>query len=131
MLQRILISILISSALSAGVALLFSSFWTGFIGCFCLQIVIYNLFQQIRIRRESEILQQYAQRLSQKFEQNGTTVPCAYCRVSNFIPINFQGDNSFECPGCKKVNSVLITVDTIQKTDYSHIKSDTLISEEA
>jgi transposase-like protein len=55
--------------------------------------------------------------LTDRFSESIISVTCAYCGTSNYIPVRFDEDNSYECEGCGKTNSVYIKITTAQVTD--------------
>ncbi len=51
-----------------------------------------------------------------EMSKQGIHIPCAYCKVENFVPIRFDEDNDFNCIECGKTSGVYIDIESATKT---------------
>ena len=75
---------------------------------------IWNSLLQYKMKRH--LITEETKRM-EMYSSQGVETSCAYCGTSNFIPVRFDEDNSYECEGCGKTNSVYIKITTAQVTD--------------
>lgn len=121
MIKNIVVSLLITAIVAAlsgalGLLLFETSFLKVFSVVFLIQIIIAyfwnSLTQTLRMNKaeteETKRIELYA--------QQGVDAECAYCKVTNFIPLRMDEDNDFDCVSCSKTNSVYIDVTVAQKT---------------
>ena len=45
-----------------------------------------------------------------EFTKQGVSIDCAYCNISNFVPIRLDVKNEFNCNSCNKSNAIYIDI---------------------
>ena len=115
--KSLIIVIAIAGTVAAIIDLKYNNFLQAFTVTIAVQIIGYNLLKKLQSvhlnikNKELQILE------AETLKDAGVSVQCAYCGSSNLIPVTFQGDNSFSCADCEKVNAVYINITSAQKTD--------------
>lgn len=115
-------ALLVTFILSSSVSLLFShnliDFFKYFFFVTVLQIIIFNVYKSV--------LQLFAEKIKneriKEFSKQGMEISCpCYLSKKMFIPIELNGDNSFNCLECKKDVSVEVTAKTFLKTEMINL----------
>lgn len=110
-------SAVITLAIAALIALCFSNFWLAFPIAIVCQIIAYNTFMYVYnawILLENKKLEN--ERLSIYNEQSvEVTCPCQE-RVPAQVPIDLNGENSYQCPKCDRSCAILLEYETVLKT---------------
>jgi membrane protein implicated in regulation of membrane protease activity len=103
MLQRIFISLGITSLVSVLVGLLVSKFWLGFALSFILQVVFFYLFNSVYENRLIERAQILKLEEVKELSKNKVILECP-CAEKNKQEINMRFDENvvYECSKCKK-----------------------------
>ena len=73
---------------------------------------ILKMYVQLRIN------QMEVQRLN-SMEKNIVTLPCAICKEQNTTYVHMNTTNDFRCQKCNTLNTISITLNTIQKTEFN------------
>lgn len=114
-------SIVITSAVSLGIAVFLTNFninfWTTVAFVTVLQIVGWNIFTyyaNIQLATEARKLDE---KMIEEMSRQQTTLPCAYCNAPNSIDIRLDQTSDFECTTCNKENAVYIDIETAQRTE--------------
>ena len=92
------------------------SFWKTFILATVIQVVVWNIVNystQIRAALRNKELDE---KILADFAKQIVTVPCAYCKVPNAVPVRLDTNNQFDCIDCYKTNTVYIDVESAQVT---------------
>lgn len=120
MLQIILRSLLITSAVSCIVAYFLTTFevpfWKSFLLATITQVIVWNVFTYVHTRRVQIRLAEIETEALAEAAKQSSTATCAYCNTDNIIPIRFDVPNNFECNNCNKENSVYVAIETAQLT---------------
>jgi hypothetical protein len=109
-LKVIAISLLVTTAVSALLGtswfLFTKNFWSGFIGGYCIQFIIFAVVNTFLARKDaivsSKLFTEQLEALS-KFSINLT---CSYCKTPTVVPIRLDQENRFKCEQCNQVNGV-------------------------
>ena len=110
--------ILILSAISTSLALIFSNDLLSFVKYFIFfdiaQVIIYNIYKSIvelfAIKLQNEKLKELS--------KQGMELKCpCYLEKSMFVPINLEGPNAFSCIECKKNIIVDVTAKAFLQTE--------------
>lgn len=97
---------LVSAVVGLGGYLLIGTFWGFFALAFGVQFVIFAVINTYLQRKDTlegaKVLNEQLEAISKFTIQ----LACAYCKVSNAVPITLNQENRFQCGSCNQVNAV-------------------------
>jgi hypothetical protein len=100
------VTFLISSLFGLAWYLFTKQFWSGFIGGFCIQVIVFAIVNTILARKDTitstKLFNEQLEALA-KFSVNLT---CSYCKQPAIVPIRLDQENRFKCEHCNQVNGV-------------------------
>lgn len=115
-LRSIGITLGVSTVVSSALYLAGVPFWTSFILAVVIQIFIWQGFQYVVSVRAALASKEVDKEMMEVYMSNSVTIPCAYCKDENFVPIKLDTNNSFTCSACNNETVVYIHIDPVQKT---------------
>ena len=84
-----------------------------------IQFIFFAIYNNIkRFISDREADRELTTRIAE-FNKQAVDAPCAYCVVTNHIPIRLDQDNNFICQSCEKTSAVYISLTTAQKTQMT------------
>jgi hypothetical protein len=84
-----------------------------------IQFIFFAIYNNIkRFISDREADRELTTRIAE-FNKQAVDAPCAYCGVTNHIPIRLDQDNNFICQSCEKTSAVYISLTTAQKTQMT------------
>jgi transcription elongation factor Elf1 len=120
MLSRIIISILITLAISSGLSYFLTSFSIPFFKTFIAATVIqFTFFYFYNNYNQAKLVKIAVEKLSEtemNFENSGAEVNCANCKKQVFAPIELPEPSNFTCPHCGSENSIYLNIETAVTT---------------
>jgi len=102
----LLFSSLVSSVFGLAGWLILGKFWGFFLMALVLQFVIFAIVNTFLRRKD---LIETTKLINEQLEATSKhliNLSCAYCQLTNTIPIVLNEENRFKCESCNQVNSV-------------------------
>lgn len=102
----LIFTLLVSSAFGLAGWLIAQKFWGFFLISLVLQFIVFAIVNTF-IRRKDFI--ETTKVLNEQLEATSKhliNITCAYCQVSNTVPLVLNQENRFECESCKQINSI-------------------------
>lgn len=115
-LLSICLTLFISSVVGLGAYLLIGKFLGPFVIAFAVQVILFAIVNTRQLKNdEFKAAKLYNERL-QTLSKFVVRLSCAYCKVSNSVPIHLNNENRFKCEGCNQVNGIKMQFITTQVT---------------
>lgn len=102
----LLFSSLVSSVFGLAGWLILGKFWGFFLISLVLQFVIFAIVNTFLRRKD---LIETTKLINEQLEATSKhliNLTCAYCQITNTIPIVLNEENRFKCESCKQVNGI-------------------------
>jgi hypothetical protein len=115
-LLSVCLTLFISGVVGLGAYLLIGKFLGPFVIAFALQVILFAIVNTRQIKNDQfKAAKLYNERL-QAISKFVVRLSCAYCKVSNSVPIHLNNENRFKCEGCNQVNGIKMQFITTQIT---------------
>lgn len=102
----LLITTLISILLGTSWYLFTNHFWSGFIGSYCLQFIIFAVVNTFLVRKDAIISSKLFTEQLEALSRFSINLTCSYCKQPAIVPIRLDQENRFKCEQCNQVNGV-------------------------
>ena len=120
MVNKLLLSLFLTSVISAGFSYFLTSLGIPFLKSFVVATILQFLFFYFyNSYKQSKFNKFTVERLSEtemQFEHAGTDVTCANCKKEVFAPIELPEPSNFTCPHCGSENSIYLNIETAVTT---------------
>jgi len=112
----LVLTLLVSTLFGLCTALMFKTFWGGFIGGVALQIIVFAIYNTNLLKKDQFESIKLANEQLQALSKFTLSLTCAYCKSPNIVPIKLNEENRFTCEYCKQVSGVKMQFITTQIT---------------
>jgi hypothetical protein len=102
----LLITTLISTLLGTSWYLFTNHFWSGFIGSYCLQFIVFAVVNTFLARKDAIISSKLFTEQLEALSKFSINLTCSYCKHPAVVPIRLDQENRFKCEQCNQVNGV-------------------------
>lgn len=102
----LLITFLISLSIGIGGLLIVNQFWGFFVLSFVLQFVIFAIVNTFLIHKDQTEGTLLINQQLEAVSKHTIGLSCAYCQISNLVPITLNKENRFKCESCNQVNGI-------------------------
>jgi hypothetical protein len=112
----LLLTVLVSILFGLASALMFKTFWGGFVGGVALQVIVFAIHNSNLLKKDQFESIKLANEQLDALSKFTLKLACAYCKTSAIVPIKLNEENRFTCEYCKQVSGVKMQFVTTQVT---------------
>jgi hypothetical protein len=96
----------VSTLLGTSWYLFTKHFWSGFLGGYCIQFIIFAVVNTFLARKDAILSTKFYTQQLEALSKFTINLTCAYCKQIAVVPIRLDQENRFKCEHCNQVSGV-------------------------